>query len=140
MDSFQKEINYYKESSERDFKTAEDLFKTKHYDACLFFCHLALEKILKGLLTKISQEPSPFTHDLAKLAKLSNLDLTNEQIKNLKIISDFNIARRYENYKYDFYKICTKEYTSNYLEISKSLLLWIKKSFKKSRKRNQRIY
>lgn len=47
MNNINKQITYWKKSAERDWQTALDLFKTKHYDACLFFCHLALEKFLK---------------------------------------------------------------------------------------------
>ena len=30
--------------SEKDVETAKDLYKTKHYDWCLFIWHLAIEK------------------------------------------------------------------------------------------------
>lgn len=39
------QIDFWEKSAKKDIKTAEDLFNLKRYDACLFFCHLSLEKI-----------------------------------------------------------------------------------------------
>ncbi|MFA5994955.1 MAG: HEPN domain-containing protein [Patescibacteria group bacterium] len=42
----EEQINYWRQSAERNWKTSLDLFKTKHYDASLFYAHLAIEKII----------------------------------------------------------------------------------------------
>ncbi len=52
MNQLDEQINYWKKSAERNWKTVLSLFKNKHYDACLFFCHLVIEKLLKGLAVK----------------------------------------------------------------------------------------
>ncbi|MEA2065116.1 MAG: HEPN domain-containing protein [Patescibacteria group bacterium] len=52
MDRINKQIEYWKKSADRNWKTATGLFQLKRYDSCLFFCHLTLEKILKGLFAK----------------------------------------------------------------------------------------
>ena len=100
MSNLQKQIQYWKDSSRRDWKTAEALFfKAKRYDACLFFCHLSLEKILKWLVVIKIKKSAPYTHDLAKLANLAGLKLTKDQLDNLKIINSFNISGRYDDAK-----------------------------------------
>lgn len=49
MDSrMKRQIEYWFRSGERSWTTAQFLFKGKQYDACLFFCHLTIEKMLKG--------------------------------------------------------------------------------------------
>ncbi|TSC52377.1 MAG: hypothetical protein CEO40_251, partial [Parcubacteria group bacterium LiPW_72] len=48
----QKVVDFWNESAQRNFETAEFLFKGEKYADCLFFCHLAIEKILKGLVVK----------------------------------------------------------------------------------------
>ena len=73
------------------------------------------KKLIKGLVVESTKEPAPHIHDLAKLANLAKLDLADEDIENLKIINQFNIAARYDNIKQQFYKRCTKEYTKKYL-------------------------
>ena len=98
-------IEYWEKSAERSWKTAKGLFDIKRYDACLFFCHLTLEKMLKGLVIQKTKKPAPHIHRLDRLSSLANLKLTDNQLKNLKIISGFNIAGRYDNVKFNFYKI-----------------------------------
>ena len=79
-----------------------------------FFCHLSLEKLLKGLIVKILEKPASYIYDLDWLARLAQLDLSKKQSENLKIITDFNIAGRYNDEKLEFYKKCTKKYAEKY--------------------------
>jgi HEPN domain-containing protein len=131
MKNIEKQIDYWKKSSARNLETAQSLFKLKHYDACLFFCHLALEKILKGLIAEYTNEPAPYIHDLENLALIAKLSISKEQKENLKTVTRFNVGGRYDNEKLNFYKVCTKEYTEKYFNISKELYLWLKKQYLK---------
>lgn len=63
----------------------------------------------------------PRIHDLYKLAIKSNLDLSDEQKDSLQYITLFNIETRYEDYKKDFYKKCTKEFAEKNIEKIKEL-------------------
>ena len=125
------QIEYWKKSAERTWKAAFSLFKNKHYDSCLFFCHLTLEKILKGLVVKQTKTAVPYIHDLAELARIAQLEFSDDQIQNFRIITSFNISCRYDNIKLSFYKKCNKNYTEKYLNISKKLYLWLKKQYQK---------
>ncbi|MDO9399748.1 MAG: HEPN domain-containing protein [bacterium] len=131
MTKINEQINYWEKSAERNLKTALSLFKTKHYDACLFFCHLTLEKLLKGLVVKQIKKAAPYIHDLERLTLLIKLSFTKDQIENIKIISEFSLAGRYDDEKFAFYKKCTKKYTEKYLNISKELYLWLKEQYQK---------
>ena len=126
------QIDYWKKSAKRNLDTAEVLFQNKRYDSCLFFCHLSLEKLLKGLAVKQTKRAVPYIHYLEKLSLLAKLELTEEQIKNLRIITDFNIAGRYDAVKFAFYKKCTKDYTEKYFDITKKLFLWLEKKYQKN--------
>ncbi|MFA6296922.1 MAG: HEPN domain-containing protein [Patescibacteria group bacterium] len=126
-DNIRKVMEYWQESAEQDFKIAEYLLKGKKYSASLFFCHLMIEKILKALVVKKTKKHSPYTHKLVNLAKIVNLKLTNEQIDDLTTITEFNIAGRYDEIKFSFYKKCTKEYSDKYFKISKNLYFDFKK-------------
>ncbi|MGB2762760.1 MAG: HEPN domain-containing protein [Minisyncoccales bacterium] len=125
--NIKKVINYWIKSSEYDFETAKFLFRGKRYSECLFFCHLMIEKTLKALAVKTIKTHAPYTHQLVDLAKIAKIDLGEEQIDYLTEITEFNIAARYDAYKFDFYKRCTKSYTEKYFKISKNLYLWLKK-------------
>ena len=125
-------IQYWLNGSKKDFQVAQSLFKSKHYPQCLFFCHLSIEKFLKGIVAQVIKDYPPFTHDLKKLAKMANLDLDLKQKQFLEIISTFNIAGRYADAKMKFYKKYNKkEYAQKYLKITQDLLLWLKKEFQK---------
>ncbi|MEK9183042.1 MAG: HEPN domain-containing protein [Patescibacteria group bacterium] len=129
MNNVKSQIEYWRLSAERNWKTALGLLKLKHYDACLFFCHLALEKILKGLVAQKTCQAPPFGHNLENFAKLAALELDDQQISNLRTITTFNIAARYDEEKFAFYKICTKEYATKFLKISEDLFLCLKKEY-----------
>lgn len=125
-------IAYWKNAAVKDLQIADDLFKTKHYDATLFYCHLALEKQLKGLFVKNSKQAAPYLLNLEKIAKLSGLKFTSEQRNSFREITKFNIAGRYGDIKRNLYKLADKTYTGNYLTITKQLFLWLKKQYQKN--------
>ena len=55
--NFKKVVDFWNESAQNNFETAEFLFNGKKYADCLFFCHLAIEKALKGLVVKETKTP-----------------------------------------------------------------------------------
>ena len=124
-------IEFWQKSSDNDWKTANGLFGLKRYDSCLFFCHLTLEKALKSLVVQNTKQNSPFIHDLAKLSELTKIKFSEIQIENLKTITTFNIAARYDNEKLNFYKKCNIDFTKKYLIKTKKLYLWLKKYYQK---------
>ncbi|MEA1937075.1 MAG: HEPN domain-containing protein [Patescibacteria group bacterium] len=130
MNSINEQVNYWEKSAEQNWKTAFGLLKMRYYDSCLFFCHLTLEKMLKGLVAKQTGKPAPYLHDLERLAILTKLSFSKEQMKNLRTVSGFSVASRYDDTKFSFYKKCTKNYTKKHFEISKELYLWLKKKYR----------
>jgi len=94
---------------------------------CLFISHLVVEKAVKAVfvLNNDNKKP-PKTHNLLKLAKKSNLDLTNEQTILFKEITSFNIEARYPQYKLEFYKLCNREFTIEYFNKIQDIFKWIK--------------
>lgn len=60
-----------------------------------------------------------------------NLPLNKEQIINLRMITTFNVAGRYQEEKFNLYKLATAIYTKKYLVIAKNLFLWLKEFHKK---------
>jgi len=120
-------IEYWRKLSEYDFGTAKNLFEAKRYPYCLFFCHLAIEKILKALVVREILEHAPYTHNLVDLAKKTNLDFSEEQKTLLADLTEFNLEARYPEWKKEFYKKATKAHASAYLNETARLRLWLKK-------------
>ena len=113
-------------SSDNDFLTMNDMYKTKHYDWALFMGHLTIEKLLKALYLKTTGEHPPLIHDLRRLAERINLSLTDDRIIQLDSISRFNIRARYDDYKQSFYKLCTVEFADEWISKINECRLWIK--------------
>ena len=120
-------IEFWISSSDKDFATMNDMYKTKHYDWALFMGHLCIEKLLKALYLKNTDENHPpLIHDLRRIAEKSNLSLTEEQQIQLDSITRFNIRTRYDDYKQSFYKLCTIEFTNEWITKINKCRLWIK--------------
>lgn len=110
-------INYWLKTAAHDFDTMQSLFKSKRYSDCLFFGHITLEKILKALVVQATGEQASFTHDLLVLyKKLRGVPLTEAEINLLDEVNRFNIRARYPDYKLQFYKQCTADYTAPYFK------------------------
>lgn len=87
-----------------------------------------IEKLLKGLYAKNNID-NPYTiksHNLLALAQKCNIELTDEQVQKLKIITQFNISARYEDYKNEFYNLCTEEYTKEQISNIEEVRTWLK--------------
>ncbi len=116
-------------SAERNLETARSMLDSKHYDWALFIGQLSLEKLLKGLVTKTTGEPPPFTHDLVKLALLAGTELTQAQKDELAIITRFHLAARYDDVKEKFYHQATPDFSKKWMETIEGYFLWFKKHY-----------
>lgn len=118
-------ISYWLKSAEHDLEVADTLFQSKKYDWCLFIAHLVLEKVLKAYFVKRYNKLPPKIHNLIRLAEMANLELTEEQKVFLDEVNDFNLAIRYPDYKFEFYKKCTEDFTKQYFKGIKEFYKWL---------------
>jgi len=118
--SKEEHIAYWLESAERNLISAENNFQIGNYDWCLFIGHLVLEKVLKALFIHKSQNTNPpRTHNLLRLSELSSIELNLETKLFFDKVNSFNLEARYEEYKSEFYKIATKEYSETNFNLIK---------------------
>ena len=110
MITIDEQIKYWTDSAERDWVTMQALFDSKRYPESLFFGHVVLEKMLKAFVILETKEQPPKIHNLILLDKLANLNLGDDIKDYFVVVNTFNIRGRYDDYKKDFYKTCTKEY------------------------------
>jgi len=113
-------------TSDKDYDTMIHLFEVKDYHWSLFIGHIVIERLLKAKIVKISGNHAPFTHDLRRLAKLSEIEFQSIQIGWLDTITIFNLNARYDSYKQAFYEKCTLEFTAEWISNIKELRSWIK--------------
>ncbi|HNW50151.1 MAG TPA: HEPN domain-containing protein [Prolixibacteraceae bacterium] len=126
-----KVAGFWIETSDNDYQTMENLFKSKDFHWSLFMGHLVLEKLLKASVVKETKKNAPFTHDLTKLAKIAGFNFSEEQLDMLDTITTFNLNARYDSYKKAFYKKCTFEFTNQWINHIRDLRSWIKQQHTK---------
>lgn len=119
-------IKHWISTSEEDLETMIQLYNNKNYSWSLFLGHISTEKILKAYYVKKHSRHAPFTHNLYRIAELSNLEISDEQADLLDKITTFNINARYDDYKREFHTLCTKEFTEEWIENIKKIQQWIK--------------
>ena len=120
-------IKYWLDSADHDFETANTLFSSGKYDWCLFICHLVLEKLIKAFYVKNNDNKiPPKTHNLVRLVQLAQMELEENHLLFLDEVNDFNIEVRYPEYKNEFYKTCTKDFTEDYFNKVKEFYQWQK--------------
>jgi len=118
--------NHWINTSDKDYITMTHLYNTKDYHWSLFIGHIVLERLLKAYVVKKTGDHAPFTHDLTKLARVSGLTFSEEYLDWLDTITTFNMNARYDSYKEAFYKKCTFEFATEWIDRIKTLQLWIK--------------
>jgi len=124
--NIEKTINHWISRSDQDFETMLHLYKSKDYHWSLFIGHMVIERLLKAVIVKVTNAHAPFTHDLRRLAKLSEIELNDEHKRHLDTITTFNLNARYDDYKQDFYKKCSSTYADIWILNIKELRSWIK--------------
>ncbi|MBI2459093.1 MAG: HEPN domain-containing protein [Parcubacteria group bacterium] len=113
--NYKKLVKYWQETAAYDYDTMKSLTKSRRYASSLFFGHIVLEKILKALVVNETKKHAPYTHDLIKLCKIIGMELDNSAKDFLYEVNKFNLKARYPEYKSQFYKLCTKKYSSEYI-------------------------
>ena len=119
-------INHWVVSSDEDYKTMLDLFHTKNYGWALFIGHLVIEKLLKAYYVKTHNDYPPMLHDLRRIGERAGIVFDDNKLIMVETISQFNIRARYDDYKRNFYKLCTPVYTATWIENIKEVRSWIK--------------
>lgn len=74
-----------------------------------------------------NQNTPPLTHNLLKLSEESKINLTKEEKNLLFEFNRFNIEARYPDSKFEFYKLCTKDFVKIKLEQIKEIYTCILK-------------
>ena len=126
MINIKNSMDHWIESGERDFKTMNNLFKSKDYSWSLFVGHLVIEKFLKACYIKNNHQHPLMIHNLVRLAETSGISPTENQKRLFTEITSFNLSSRYDDYKKSFYVKCTPEYTKEWIKQIKQIRKWIK--------------
>lgn len=123
-------IDYWIKAAEFDYPVMNKLFHSGDYVWSLYIGHLLLEKIIKAYFLSVLGSTPPKTHNLVKLAEISELTNDVNILKLLDEINEFNIEARYPDSKFDLYQKCNKNFTEYFLTKIEELYQWIRSEIK----------
>ena len=124
----EEKVQHWVNMADYDIETADGLMQIKRYLYVAFMCHQSVEKLLKAIFVKLTEETPPYTHNLKSLAEKTGVyDAMSEQQKLfINKLNPLNIEARYQDYKNNLAKSLTSEVTQEILAETKEMLVWIK--------------
>lgn len=94
-----KQIECWRLSGRENLEWAEDFIKIKREIPGLFYTYLAIEKILKAHIVKITKDFPPRIHALSSLLSRTELTISDEQHELLGVLMKYHAEGRYvENF------------------------------------------
>lgn len=118
-------VQHWRDSSEQNYTTMQNLIKTKEYSWSLFMGHLVVEKLIKALYVKKNHQHPLFKHDLLYLIKKIDIEQPLNFDEWLDEITTFNLNARYDDFKQSFYIRCTPEFTKEWIDKIEILRQWL---------------
>ena len=118
-------ILYWRTSSDLNYSTMKNLMKSKEYPWALFMGHLVIEKLIKALYVKKLQKHPLLSHDLLRLFEKIDISLPLGYDEWLDKITTFNLNARYDDYKQSFHKLCTIDFTNEWINKIEILRQWL---------------
>ena len=120
------EVIEWFDQAEYDVDTAEAMFDAGRYIYCVYMCHLAVEKALKALVVKHTEEMPPRTHNLIFLLKISNAKLSKLGEKYLAVLNTASVATRYPDQLHMMIEKYPPEIAGDYLKKAREVIQCLK--------------
>lgn len=106
-----------------DYSDSLYLFKAARHPNAVYLVCQAVEKLLKAAITELDKDAPPKTHHLHKLAQLSELGFSDEQLEAMKGLNRHYRRIRYRDIAQTSYN--TKEKVEPIINSVSKLYLWI---------------
>ncbi len=118
----EKHMQHWRDGAFDALETALILAEQGRRQHALFFCHLAVEKLLKSKVVAATKEVAPKSHDLLYLAKKAGIELGMEVGQNLAWINNFNLEGRYSEFAP---RLPSKDEMWDGINLSKTIMQWL---------------
>lgn len=120
-----KSIEHWVERARYDLDTADAMQASGRYLYVLFCCQQAIEKSLKAIIAKQSNEFPPRAHNLVRLAEVAALDLADERTQFLRELSNYYIQTRYPEEMPGLAAKVSETQSRKILEQTKGTVQWL---------------
>jgi HEPN domain-containing protein len=113
-------------AADYDFKTAESLLKSRRKIYVVFMCHLAIEKMLKSIVSEKQEKLPPYTHNLVYLVGLCGLTVPEKLRDFIELLNDKSVPMRYPENVVKLEKQFSLASAKSYLKNTKEVIKWLK--------------
>ncbi len=127
VQDIKKLVHYWADQVPDALETAHALFRSGKFHYCLFFCHLAAERMLKALVVNATKEHAPFTHNLVFLAGKADLDADADQLHLLESLNEWCLMARYPTSRKILETKATKNYAASLLKETENFIAWLQR-------------
>jgi len=127
MPALKKTTKNWIASSDYDIKTAQHMLKSGRYIYVIFMRHLAIEKLLKGVVAQIQEEHPPRIHDLQKLTLLGSVEIPSEYQTFIADLNQMSIVTRYPEDLQKMVSQFPKSVAHKFLQQSQEFTRWLKR-------------
>jgi HEPN domain-containing protein len=124
MVDIKKQVEYWVRGTDDALETAGILLKKGKYNHGLFFCHLAIEKIVKAHVVKVTNQIAKKSHNLFRLLETAGILIDDEKTEFLGILMKYQLEGRYPDYNP---VIPGKKKVKEYFQKTKEIVTWLKK-------------
>lgn len=118
-------VERWTEQARYDLDTRCAMLKSGRYLYVLFCCQQAVEKAIKAIIAKKSNEFPPRIHSLIRLAEVASLELTEERAQLLRELSSYYIQTRYPEEIPALDAKISEFQTSKILEQTEETIKWL---------------
>ncbi|MBN2244498.1 MAG: HEPN domain-containing protein [Candidatus Aminicenantes bacterium] len=121
-----KSYDEWNKQSSYDFETAQAMFSSGRYIYAIFFCHLAVEKLLKGIFLKESKKEPEKIHNLNYFIEKLDLKIDTEKRDFIDNLNDLSVPVRYPDELEKLLKDFDNKETAEILKKTGELLTWLR--------------
>lgn len=113
------------ELAKSDLRNADILFENRSYKDSIWYCHQALEKLLKAVIANRNKGVRKI-HDLVKLLEEIKLPYQQSISKFLEDLNPYYILTRYPEAGFNFKLTYSKQTTQKMLKTTKEIFKWLR--------------
>jgi len=118
-------VERWVEQARYDLDTARSMLNSSRYLYVLFCCQQAVEKMIKAIIAKQSNDFPPRIHTLIRLSEVAALELTEERAQLLRELSNYYIQTRYPEEIPALSAKISESQTSQILEQTEEMMQWL---------------
>ena len=121
-----KRVQSWIDGAEEALGIAEQQLDSGRHLWAIFFCHLAIEKMLKAAVINITGEAAPRTHNLRYLTGLAGMPTDHPHFEFISKLSDLSVPTRYPEDMMEMGTAFTKDVAKQYTLKAREVMSWIR--------------